>query len=92
MIFNVIKLKLNDINLSIYALEIVFETIFHGNGRNSDLRKGVSLLRKGHNVSGLFFFLINLFDLFDLKIIVSKQIFSVQKYNPKKHLCTIHYI
>ena len=31
LIFNVIKLKLNDINLSIYALEIVFETIFHGN-------------------------------------------------------------
>ena len=45
--FNVIKLKLNHINLSIYALEIVFKTIFHGNGRNSDLQKGVSLSRKG---------------------------------------------
>ena len=33
MMFNIIKLKLNDINLSIYAVEIVFETIFHGNGR-----------------------------------------------------------
>ena len=47
LILNIIKLKLNDINQSIYAVEIVFETLFHGNGRNSDLRKGVSLLRKG---------------------------------------------
>ena len=37
--FNVIKLKLNDINLSIYAVEIVFETIFHGNGRNMTYEK-----------------------------------------------------
>ena len=34
MIFYVIKLKLNDIDLSIYAVAIAFETIFHGNGRN----------------------------------------------------------
>ena len=46
MIFNIINLKLNDINLSILCSRIVFETIFHGNGRNSDLRKGVLLLRK----------------------------------------------
>ena len=42
MIFNVIKLKLNDINLSIYtgyAVEIVFETIFHANGRNMTYEK-----------------------------------------------------
>ena len=42
-----IKLKLSDINISIYAAEIVFETIFHGIGRNSVLRKEVPLLRKG---------------------------------------------
>ena len=33
-IFNIIKLKVNDIDLSIYAVEIVFETIFHGNTTN----------------------------------------------------------
>ena len=38
--FNIIKLKLNDINnLSIYTVEIVFETIFHGNGRNMTYEK-----------------------------------------------------
>ena len=37
--FNIIKLKLNDINLSIYAVEIVFETIFHGSGRNMTYEK-----------------------------------------------------
>ena len=39
MIFNVIKLKLNDINLSNYAEEIVLDTIFHGNGRNITYEK-----------------------------------------------------
>ena len=39
LIFNIIKLKLNDINLPIYAVEIVFETIFHGNGRNMTYEK-----------------------------------------------------
>ena len=39
MIFNIIKLKLNNINLSIYAVEIVFETIFHGNGRDMTYEK-----------------------------------------------------
>ena len=38
-IFNFIKLKLNDINLLIYAVEIVLETIFHGNGRNMTYEK-----------------------------------------------------
>ena len=39
------------------AVEIVFETIFHGNGRNSDLRKEVSLLRKGLCIWSIFSFL-----------------------------------
>ena len=39
LMFNFMKLKLNDINLSIYAVEIVFETIFHGNGRNMTYEK-----------------------------------------------------
>ena len=59
----VIKLKLNDINLSIYALEIVFETIFHGKGRNSHLRKGVSFFRKGLCIWSIFFLFIYLFYL-----------------------------
>ena len=91
MIFNVIKLKLNDINLSRYALEIDFETIFHGKGRNSHLRKGVSLLRKGLCIWSIFF-LIYLFNLFDLNKSKQADIYNVQKYNPEKHLCTIHYI
>ena len=37
--FDIIKLKLNDINLSIYTVEIVFEPIFHGNGRNRTYEK-----------------------------------------------------
>ena len=60
LIFNVIKLKLNDINLSRYALEIDFETIFHRKGRNSHLRKGVSLLRKGLCIWSIFFLFIYL--------------------------------
>ena len=38
-IFDVIKLKFNDINLSIYAVEIVFETRIHSNGRNMTYEK-----------------------------------------------------
>ena len=55
----IIKLKLNDINLSIYAVEIVFETIFNGNGRNIAYEKEFHYLEKDF-VSNLFF-LIYLF-------------------------------
>ena len=59
--FNIIKLKLNDINnLSIYTVEIVFETIFHGNGRNMTYEKEFYYLEKDFVsgfVSDLFFFL-----------------------------------
>ena len=59
--FNIIKLKLNDINnLSIYTVEIVFEMIFHGNGRNMTYEKEFYYLEKDFVsgfVSDLFFFL-----------------------------------
>ena len=56
MIFNVIKLKLNDINLSNYAVEIVFETICHGNGRSMTYNKEFHYQKKDF-VSDLIFFL-----------------------------------
>ena len=37
--FNIIKLKLNEINVSIYAEEIDFEKILHGNSRNMTYEK-----------------------------------------------------
>ena len=74
MIFNITKLKLHDINLSIYAVEIVFETIFHGNGRNMTCEKEFHYLEKDF-VSDLFFFShlyfylnIHLFDLNNSKL------------------------
>ena len=54
LILNIIKLKLNVLNLSIYAVEIVFETIFHGNGRIMTYKKEFHYLEKDF-VSYLFF-------------------------------------
>ena len=56
---NFIKLQLNDINLSIYAVEIVFETIFHRNDRYMTYEKEFHYEIKDC-VSDLFFFLIYL--------------------------------
>ena len=53
--FNIIKLKLNNINLLIYAVEIVFETIFHGNGRNMTYEK--NFFFKKRTLYLIFFFL-----------------------------------
>ena len=44
-IFNIIKLKSNGINLTIYAVEIVFDTIFHRNFRNMTYEKEFHFLK-----------------------------------------------
>ena len=63
MKFNIIKLKLNDINLSIYAVEIVFETIFHGNGRKMTSEKEFHYEEKDYVSDLIFFLFIYLFAL-----------------------------
>ena len=52
---NFIKLQLKDINLSIYAVEIVFETIFHRNDRYMTYEKEFHYEEKDC-VSDLFYF------------------------------------
>ena len=66
MIFNVIKLKLDDINLSIYAVEIVFETIFHGNGRNMTYEKSFIIKKRTLYMIYFFLFIYLFIYLFDL--------------------------